>query len=164
MDRFNIEYCCNQRAKSLLRAFTTSEIWCVTLSAIEIDRTEASIGSVVRIAPNQVSTTDLSATRTVYKVGSHYMKSQWYRDFAGVKEEQSLFTMTDPQKHAHHRRIQSANFADRWMQTLEPYVRSTIQQAVNKIEDEVRTEGITDVYKWFTFMVTITLHGMRASH
>lgn len=55
-------------------------------------------GSVVRIAPNQYSISDISAIRTVYGAGSQFPKSAWYDGWRHPKLW-TLFTDRDIKRH-----------------------------------------------------------------
>jgi hypothetical protein len=55
-------------------------------------------GSVVRIAPNQYSISDISAIKTVYGAGSQFTKSAWYDGWRHPKLW-TLFTDRDIKRH-----------------------------------------------------------------
>lgn len=44
-------------------------------------------GPVIRISPTEIAYADLSSTREIHKIGSGYLKSQFYPDFTGESAE-----------------------------------------------------------------------------
>lgn len=114
------------------------------------------LGPIVRLGPNEVSTIDLPAVRTIYKVGSPFLKSQWYARFTGLAKLKatSIFSMIDAKEHAKHRRVQAHNFSEKWVKTLEPNISRNVALTVSGMKRETQDQGHTDVLKWFTFMAT----------
>lgn len=86
-------------------------------------------------------------------MGSPYLKSEWYSNFVGNLTERNLFTMIDPYQHGQHRKLTAYNFSERHVKTMEPYIARNTQLAVNRMQDEERSKGYCDVFKWFMFMV-----------
>ncbi|PSN59195.1 cytochrome protein [Corynespora cassiicola Philippines] len=111
-------------------------------------------GPVVRISPSEVSIAELSAVKTIYKVGSPYVKSSWYAFFTGDQEQLNLLTHTDPHAHSVLRRLVAYNFSEKWIKNLEPFISNNVKLAISRIADDVQTNGYSDVFKWFTFMAT----------
>jgi len=64
-----------------------------------------------------------------------------------------MFAITDPKLHAHIRKGQSYHFSERWVKNLEPFMARNVQKAVQRMDEDVRRDGWTDIFKWFTFMV-----------
>ena len=112
------------------------------------------IGPVVRLSPTEVSLADVNAAKVVYKVGGPYLKSEWYSRFTGSMPHRNLFDMTNFHEHAQHRRLLAANFAEKWISNLEPYMSKIVKLAVSKMANDFKTDGHCDVFKWFTFMAT----------
>ena len=83
------------------------------------------------------------------------MKSTWYSFFTGETKEPNLFTVTDPHVHANFRRLVAYNFSEKWIRNLEPYIAKTVRLAVERIAGDIKEHGHSDIYKWFTFMVSV---------
>lgn len=66
-------------------------------------------GSVVRIAPNQYSISDVSAIKTVYGTGSQFAKSAWY-DGWKHPQQWTLFADRDIKRHGNHHFSHLASF------------------------------------------------------
>ena len=112
-------------------------------------------GPIVRISPHELSVADISASRAIYKVGGSFLKSEWYNAFTANQKVHNLFSMTDSYQHGHHRRLLAHNYSERWVSNLEPYIQRNVKLAISRMADEARERGFCDVFKWFTFMVSI---------
>ncbi|KAK5107264.1 hypothetical protein LTR62_001580 [Meristemomyces frigidus] len=110
-------------------------------------------GPVVRVAPNEVALNDASAAKTIYKMGSPFMKTRFYSIFTGQRTT-NLFSTCDAHWHGQHRRLTSANFSEQSVRLMEPYVAKNVQLAAQRIHDEATRDGFVDVLKWFMFMAT----------
>ncbi|RAR14700.1 pisatin demethylase [Stemphylium lycopersici] len=64
-------------------------------------------GQLLRIAPNEVVSSDPNAIRLIYSTKRPLIKTDWYTPFRprGISEHADLFTEQDEQKHARHHRI-----------------------------------------------------------
>ncbi|KXJ87268.1 putative benzoate 4-monooxygenase cytochrome P450 [Microdochium bolleyi] len=61
-------------------------------------------GTAVRVGPNEVSFSSLSALRTIYGAGSGFERTEFYRIF-DVYGRQNLFTFADTRRHADRKKI-----------------------------------------------------------
>jgi cytochrome P450 len=118
--------------------------------------TDLSTGPIVRLGPNEVSTIDLPSVRTIYKVGSPFLKSKWYQRFTDLAKlpTRPIFSMLDSKEHSQHRRIQAFNFSEKWIGNMEPQIVRNINMTVAGMKRETESQGHVDVLKWFTFMAT----------
>ncbi|KXL46389.1 hypothetical protein M433DRAFT_165487 [Acidomyces richmondensis BFW] len=110
-------------------------------------------GPIVRTSPTEVSIADVSVARQVYKVGGPYLKTKWYDQFTG-RTVRSMFQIRDPYTHGQLRKLASAHFSERYVATLEPTIIKKVKLAVLRMEEEVKSQGYSDAFKWFTFMAT----------
>jgi hypothetical protein len=64
-------------------------------------------GPIVRIAPNEVSTTDLSALSKIYRNQQPLKKTDFYSVWGGgnISKQLDTFTQTDERAHSNYRRI-----------------------------------------------------------
>ncbi|KAB2099641.1 hypothetical protein AG0111_0g12223 [Alternaria gaisen] len=74
----------------------------------------------------------MAAAKSIYRVGSPFMKSSWYSFFTGEATEPNLFTIKN----------------------LELYIAKTARPAIERIAGDIKEHGHSDIYKWFTFMAT----------
>jgi cytochrome P450 len=114
----------------------------------------AKYGPIVRISPNEVSVADPQSVSMIHKINSGYTKSPWYIDVAPFGRP-ILFSMSDPKAHAARRKLFARAFSKTYLrQTYESTVHSMTKQVVAKMKLEARSNGTTDVLKWWTFMAT----------
>ncbi|KZL73252.1 cytochrome p450 family protein [Colletotrichum incanum] len=89
-------------------------------------------GKVVRIAPSEVSISDLSSIKTIYGAGSNFRKSAWYSVWQG-RRIFDLFPERDESVHAAQRRLVSRPYAMTSLKGLEPYVDNAIGVLLEKL-------------------------------
>lgn len=97
---------------------------------------------------------DITAAKTVYKVGGPYLKTTWYDDFTGNQPQQNMFTSIDFHQHSRFRKLLSSNFSEKWIEQMEPFIARNTNLAITRMVDEAAQQGYTDTFKWFTFMAT----------
>lgn len=112
-------------------------------------------GSVILIAPNEISVGSLEGLQTVHKMGTGFTKGAFHVNFR-IGPEPSLFDMTDAKAHAERRRLFSRAFTTQSLrQNWQPEVRRLVEKAVGKIRADAAVEGGTaDVAKWWKFMAS----------
>jgi cytochrome P450 len=110
-------------------------------------------GSVVRIEPGEVVVSDLEAFREIHRIGSGFVKSDWYKTSTpGI--EDNIFAMTDVQDHAARRRLLARPFSrSSLLANFQPLVVDRVQLAVSRMQEEA-SRGDCDVMKWWTLMAT----------
>lgn len=111
-------------------------------------------GPVVRVTPDEVDISDVTAAREIHRVGTRFYKSGFYRKLG---PNENLFTTIDPKFHAHRRRLLSPFFAESSIAKLEPVVVGRIRLAVEQIKEEIKSHGAADVLKWWTLMALDTI-------
>ncbi|OGM46593.1 cytochrome P450 [Aspergillus bombycis] len=110
-------------------------------------------GPVVRIGPDEVDVSDISGAREIHRIGSGFLKSPWY-SLLNRKDTQSIFTTTDPKYHNAHRRLLSSPMSELSLKSMEPLIDSRVRLTIQKMQEEMKTRGVADVYKWWFFMAT----------
>ena len=110
-------------------------------------------GHVVRISPNELSFSDLSAVKEIYRVHGLYRKSDWYTR-AIPDPEPNLFTMIDFKAHAARRTLFAHSFSSGWLMKVEGQVYDKVYSAVSNMKREIKEQGSTDILKWWTFQAT----------
>ncbi|OHE99871.1 cytochrome P450 3A17 [Colletotrichum orchidophilum] len=109
-------------------------------------------GSIVRVAPNEVSCIDIQSVAQVYKVSGGFEKAQWVGDYTKKLPALSLSMILDRDEAKERRRLLQGSFtlsSLRWH--WESAVRSKIDIAVQKIKTEALA-GASNSHKWWTFM------------
>ncbi|KIW93880.1 uncharacterized protein Z519_05195 [Cladophialophora bantiana CBS 173.52] len=110
-------------------------------------------GPVVRVEPGEVVVSDLDAFREVHRIGSGFVKSDWYKSSTpGI--EDNVFAMTDVQQHAARRRLLARPFSrSSLLANFQDLVSDRARLAVSKMKEEA-DRGDCDVMKWWTLMAT----------
>jgi cytochrome P450 len=111
-------------------------------------------GPVVRVEPGEVVVSDLDAFHEVHRIGSGFVKSDWYRSSTpGI--EDNVFAMTDVQEHAARRRLLARPFSrSSLLVNFQALVAERARLAVSKMKAEADRGGDCDVMKWWTLMAT----------
>ncbi|KND89234.1 putative sterigmatocystin biosynthesis P450 monooxygenase [Tolypocladium ophioglossoides CBS 100239] len=114
------------------------------------------VGPVVRIGPNEVDFTDVTAVKAIYGVKESFRKSQFYRRVTAPGQE-SLFTTINVDFHRRRRRLLAGPMSESSLKSLIPTVNGRVELAVDKISAEMKALGYADVCKWWLFMTTDTI-------
>ncbi|KAF2681823.1 cytochrome P450 [Lentithecium fluviatile CBS 122367] len=123
-----------------------------------IDSLHKKYGPIVRLSPNEVGVSDLSAFREIHKIGTKYLKSDWYGRLANFPKH-GIFTMIDPKEHGMRRKLLSRSFSKSYLvDNWEYVVRDKAQLCVEKIKgDAMRSSA--DVYNWWMLLASdVTTH------
>ncbi|KXH30565.1 cytochrome P450 oxidoreductase [Colletotrichum nymphaeae SA-01] len=104
----------------------TGDLHVVTMRLHEVH------GKVVRIAPSEVSISDLTSIKTIYGAGSKFRKSDFYSVWQG-RRKFDIFPERDDRIHSAQRRLISRPYAMTSLKELEPYVDSAIQVFLGKL-------------------------------
>lgn len=110
-------------------------------------------GSVVRIEPHEIDVCDLDTFREVHRIGSGFVKSDWYKlSTPGI--EDNVFAMTDVRDHAARRKLLARPFSrSSLLANFQTLVTERARLAVGKIKQEA-SQGDCDMMKWWTLMTT----------
>lgn len=117
-------------------------------------------GPYVRLTPTEVSTSDPNSFSQIHRIGSGFLKSQWYLDMV-ILPRPAVFTMKDPKDHARRRKLLARAFSKSELrQHCEAIVMEKVKLAVSKMRDEA-SAGVADALKWWTLMATdVSVHLM----
>ncbi|KAF9873073.1 cytochrome P450 [Colletotrichum karsti] len=112
-------------------------------------------GPIVRVSPFQVAVADPEEFTTIHRIGSGFLKSQWYEDFAGGSGIGSgVFAMTDPKRHAARRKLFArALSTNNIRDNCQSVVREKVVMAIDRIKAET-LNGSTDVLNWWLLMAS----------
>lgn len=112
-------------------------------------------GSAVRISPTEIAISDLASTREIHRIGSGYLKSEWYAKFTEESEDSlGIFSMINPKQHAVRRRLFSAAFSSTALLQWEEVLQSRTTIVIQKIKEQALSRSGADIFSWFTFMAT----------
>ncbi|EME43259.1 hypothetical protein DOTSEDRAFT_63516 [Dothistroma septosporum NZE10] len=93
-----------------------------------------------------------SSGKTIYQIGSPFLKTPWYPTATG--NPSGLFTLLDRKAHAQRRRLMAHNYSEAWVKNMAPYIAEKTQIAVQKMIEQVDRNGYVNVNEWFWFMST----------
>ncbi|KAI1873502.1 hypothetical protein JX265_005124 [Neoarthrinium moseri] len=121
-------------------------------------------GSVVRVAPNELSFNSAGSWRDIYdkrKGHEEFLKSDFYSggNFAG--EALSIVSERDPEVHAGMRKYLRDAFSDRSLREQESLISGHVDHLVDRIGQAGNCPGGTDIVMWFN-LVTFDIIGSLA--
>ncbi|KAG4429099.1 hypothetical protein IFR05_015425 [Cadophora sp. M221] len=120
-----------------------------------IHELHSSYGPTIRINPTEVAISDLASTREIHRIGSGYLKSEWYAKFTEESEDcLGIFSMVNPKQHAVRRRLFSAAFSSTALLQWEEVIQSRTTLVIQKIKEQAMSRSGADIFSWFTFMAT----------
>ena len=128
-----------------------------------IDDLHKKYGPVVRISPSEVAIADLQSLKEIHKVGSDYVKSEFYLKFVGFPKP-GLFSMTNKRQHGERRKLLSRTFSKTFITThWETTVRDAARLCVSKIRMNAGN-GAADVMFWWSLMASGVLSRLAFGH
>jgi hypothetical protein len=126
---------------------------CITDTISRFILTSHLKGSTVRVAPNEVDFSDISAAKEIHRVGSGFLKSVWYQNLT-LKAGTNIFNIINPKEHGVRRRLLSAPISDSSLKLMESLINEKVSLAIQKIKEEMECRGAADVFKWWMFMAS----------
>lgn len=118
-----------------------------------IDNLHKQYGPIVRLSPNEVAVADLDAFREIHKIGTKYLKSEWYLRLANFPKA-GVFTMLDPREHGPRRKLLSRSFSRTYLvEHWESVVREKVLLAVQKIKADAQS-STADIYNWWMLLAS----------
>ncbi|KAH3905734.1 hypothetical protein HBI56_211510 [Parastagonospora nodorum] len=118
-----------------------------------IDALHKQYGPIVRLSPTEVGVADLDAFKEIHKIGTKYMKSEWYLRLANFPKA-GVFTMLDPREHGARRKLLSRSFSRSYLvENWEPAVREKALLVVTKIKVDAM-QSTADVYNWWMLLAS----------
>lgn len=107
-------------------------------------------GPWVRVAPNEVSTSDTEAIVPIYGVNSTFVKTDFYTyQLRAIPE---LFTMSDRKAHAKRRRELAHLFSMSTIKEYEDIVADNVQECMNLIGKQGSEDKASNLYDWWHFL------------
>lgn len=99
---------------------------------------------------------DVPAAKEIHSVKATYAKAPWYRTFATPGTE-NVFSTTDIEFHRRHRRLLQGPLSETNLKVFHPVVEQRVDLAIQRMKEETKSRGATDVLKWFLFLATDTV-------
>ncbi|KAJ9606411.1 hypothetical protein H2200_009372 [Cladophialophora chaetospira] len=111
-------------------------------------------GPYVRVAPNEISTSDSKAITAIYGVNSEFTKTEFYqyqlRGMTDAKPE--LFTMSDRKAHAKRRRELAHLFSMSTITEYEDIIARNVLECLNLISAEGKADKASNLYDWWHYL------------
>lgn len=107
-------------------------------------------GPIVRLAPNQYSLDDPNAAKQMYSTGTSFVKSEWYDFWKNPDPHafQDIFSLRDPSKHAHNRKVVSCLYSMSNLVQMESCVDETIDLLLEKLDEFAYSNETFDLLHW----------------
>ncbi|KAI0114408.1 cytochrome P450 [Nemania sp. FL0031] len=109
-------------------------------------------GPIVRVAPREVYISNSEAIQRVFKIKNEFPKSKWYLEF--IPFVQSVFNTPDIALHRRFRRLLSSPLSESGLKVFLPQINHKVDLTIQRMGEECKTRGATDIYKWWLFMTT----------
>jgi len=120
---------------------------------------------VVRVSPDETDVSDPWAAAQIHRIGSGFLKSDWYMGSVSPDRKPGIFAMSDPAAHASRRRLFARAFSQSaLLQNWDGELRAKVHFPVGRIRDDASsaaeaTGGVgscqgADVLKWWTLLAT----------
>ncbi|OCK74435.1 benzoate 4-monooxygenase cytochrome P450 [Lepidopterella palustris CBS 459.81] len=112
-------------------------------------------GSIVRLAPNQLSFTNPAAWKDIY--GHMNNRPSFQKDrtnyFVPINGVDSIHSACDDAVHARHRRLLAHAFSEKALRDQESLMRSYIDLLIDKLHKEVQgpKDGKVDIVRWLNY-------------
>ncbi|KAI0160451.1 cytochrome P450 [Xylariaceae sp. FL1272] len=130
----------------------------------DIHKLHDKYGSAVRVGPNEVSFSSLSALRTIYGAGSGFERTDFYRMF-DVYGRQNLFTFAGVKQHADRKKIIAHAYSKSVILSpqaiAKPLIEKNVKSYLELMERETNTpQNIFLTLHWFSLdSITGFLYG-----
>ncbi|KAK6527435.1 hypothetical protein TWF694_004424 [Orbilia ellipsospora] len=106
-------------------------------------------GQYVRIAPNEVSISEIESVKKIHSSQNNFSKPEWYGVVAnGVK---SAFAIVDCEVHKARRKAYGSVYSNTNISLLEPVIRRHTNVCIQKIKRDLK-HGPVDILRWFRFL------------
>ncbi|KAI9818759.1 MAG: hypothetical protein M1827_007579 [Pycnora praestabilis] len=122
--------------------------------ALTIHELHEKYGPWVRVAPNEVSTSDGEAIIPIYGVNSNYVKTDFYtyqlRGFGDPYGE--LFTTANRKQHALRRRQLAHLFSMSTLTEYDPVIAANVKLCMDLIASEGKAGKVSNLYDWWHYL------------
>jgi hypothetical protein len=107
-------------------------------------------GPIIRIAPDEIVTTDTTAIPYIYPVQKPLEKTDWYRPWRpqGLNSQPDLFTQTNEKAHAAYRRIVGGVYSLSSILKNEPGLDETLELFLERLGSFADSNEAFDFGLW----------------
>ncbi|KAG6106322.1 hypothetical protein E4U14_004684 [Claviceps sp. LM454 group G7] len=116
-------------------------------------------GPFVRVAPREVSISDLDSVRQIHRIGTPFRKAAWYKKITQQPPDDqcTVFAIQDPRKASARRKLFQRSTTRAAVQQWEPVVARLANLTVQNIKRDISAKGTADVAKWWSMMAADVL-------
>lgn len=83
------------------------------------------------------------------------MKASFYERIRGSElNTDNVFSTSDYGYHSRHRRLLSGPMSKSSLKSVEPIIKGRVELTIQRMGEEMKSRGCTDVMKWWLFMAT----------
>ncbi|KAI4172463.1 MAG: hypothetical protein LQ343_003553 [Gyalolechia ehrenbergii] len=93
-------------------------------------------GSLARIGPNHLITSDPALTQRILSVGSRYKRAKWFDALRIDPHVANIVSERDPTNHSRLRYIMSAGYAGKDVKDLQPEIDKILSAWIRRLEEE----------------------------
>jgi len=115
---------------------------------VEILRLHDTYGSVVRIAPNEVSVVDGETTKRLYGHGTSAKKTGWYQTWQVPEAADGFFAVQDSKNHAFLRKRVASAYSMSSMMKMEVYIQGCLDLLMSRLKKHADKGEIIDMSTW----------------
>jgi hypothetical protein len=133
------------------------KVWSVYKGHTELDFIDLHrrYGSIVRVAPNELSFSSPNAAHDILAPGNGFTKTEFYRVFP-PKHAPDIFTETREWKHSAMKRVAVVPYSLASVQRMSPWIEDVQQELINKAggyADSARVCDLGELLHYFAFDV-----------
>ncbi|KAF2636018.1 cytochrome P450 [Massarina eburnea CBS 473.64] len=122
-------------------------------------------GSVVRVGPNRYSFSDPTAVKTIYELGSKFLKSDYYNPILHpVPALQNIFAMRDPELHKARRRKVANLYTMSTMVSYEPAVDKLNRVCLRKLREFAAEDRVVDIPQFIQYYAFDVIGEITLNH
>ena len=121
----------------------------------------ATYGPIIRIAPNEVSTSEVSSIKQIYKIQQPLQKTDFYPVWGGtaISKQPDTFTCTDERVHSNYRRIVNPVYTLSNVLKSENYINRCSELFIRRLGEHADRNEAIDLGTWLQMYV---VHPLRS--
>ncbi|VUC31300.1 unnamed protein product [Clonostachys rosea] len=121
-------------------------------SHLEYIRLHNKYGPIVRLGPNRYSVKSPADVKSIYELGSRFVKSDYYRPLLSEEPDlQHIFPLQNNEAHKDRRRKISSLYTMSSMVAYEDAVDRMTQVCVQKIYEFTKNKALVDIPQWMQY-------------
>jgi cytochrome P450 len=107
-------------------------------------------GPIVRYSPFEVDVSDHQAAQRIHRAKDGFLKTPFYSIL--ITDSSSVFNEIRPEIHRRYKRLLSGEMSETGLKKFLPRIDGKVRLAIQRMEDENKSRGLTDIAKWLMFL------------